>query len=338
MDEVPEGSIMEAEPRPSLGAGPPREAVDAAVARRLEGVLAEVGASLREVARAALSCEGRPLSPRPRTLWAQVPARVCAAAGVSWQRAVWPGVAMELAMAAADLFDDLADGERIEILATFGPGRLLTTAAGMLALAGQVCVRATEDGASAGAAAEIADLLGRGLAAAADGQMRGLETPVEAARRDTGLAYELAVAKSGPLGELNARLGAHIAVADPDLRDLYGTFGWHFAVYSQLLNDGRAVLPGRPLAKSDVRAGAPTLPLVFAGSHGVPTGLGSDEVATWEEDERRRVVASGGLLATELAAIAERVRAEDALDALAARGQAIEDLQGLIVAPRSYSC
>jgi hypothetical protein len=106
-------------------------------------------------------------------------------------------------MAAADLFDDVADadpGSESE-----SAGVVLTAAAGLLGLAGAAVVRVVDDGGSPTTAVALAHLLGVEFAHAANGQALSLEPSQQV---DALTAYQHAAAKSGPLGSLLTRLGA----------------------------------------------------------------------------------------------------------------------------------
>jgi geranylgeranyl pyrophosphate synthase len=235
---------------------------------------------------------------------------------------------MECALAAADVFDDLADGETGALASRFSDGVLLIGAAGLLALASEAALRADEDGIPASTVLALGRLLGAELAWAADGQAHASHTPP--ASGGVVEAYELSARKSGPLGALAARLGALSATDDEGLLELYGSYGWHLGVLSQLLNDARDAAPGAAPHKRDVRDGRPTVPLIFIGSSPAPADLAGPALAEWEERERRRVIAEGGMTATYALAHAERLRALQALDALARRGRPVRLLRDLL--------
>jgi geranylgeranyl pyrophosphate synthase len=293
-------------------------------------VLVEIDDRLAEIALTIMSTEGRILSAEPRPQSSFLVVAACVSAGGSWQQALWPAVAMDWAMAAADVFDDIADGEAAALSERFGPGGVLIGAAGMLALAGGIVLRGVDAGVGARMVVDLGRLLSDELARAADGQARSL-----AARAvpDAVDAYEVAAAKSGPLGSLAARLGARVATDEPELLRLYGSFGWHLAVYSQLLNDARDAAPGGSLHKRDVREGRQTVPLVFTGSGGAPAQLEGQALLAWEEHERQRVAAEGGVLTALALAQAERLRADEVLDALARIGRPVQVLRQLLAGP-----
>jgi len=78
-----------------------------------------------------------------------------------------------------------------------------------------------------------------------------------------GESLEVSRLKSASLIKLSAQLGAAIAVDDPDLIDLYGQYGWHVGIVTQLMNDAVGLWPRGP-NKSDLRLRKKTLPVVYA--------------------------------------------------------------------------
>jgi geranylgeranyl pyrophosphate synthase len=299
--------------------------VHAAVAERVRRLLDEHGGLVADFGQRTMSVGHGVLSNAPHSFTAVLIPGTCLAAGADWHAALWPAAAAELMMAAADLFDDVADADP-ETLAADRPGVALTAAAGLLSLAGVAVVRVTADGAPPTTATALAELLGTEFARAANGQAANLQPDRTV---DALTAYLEAAAKSGPLGSLMARLGARTATDDAEIVDLLGQFGRCLAVRSQLLNDARDVAPGATV-KADVRAGARTVPLAFAHSRGLPPGLTDEEAAAWETQERARVAAGGGVIAAQALAEAERLRAIQALDALEYLGRPVAGLRALV--------
>lgn len=301
--------------------------VYAALRPRLEAVLAAQGELVAELARRALASGGRGLSDQPRSPVTLVVVGCCLSAGRDWRAALWPAVGMDCIMAAADLLDDVADGE-MDAYEGLSPGVVLTCAAGLLAAAGGVVLRAVEDGVPAQTAVALGQIVAAEFARAANGQARSLHAAVPAG--DAVAAYQASSAKSGPFGSLAGRLGARVATEDADLLDLYGRYGWRSAVFGQLTNDAVDAAPGASVHKRDVVVGAQTVPLVFSGSAGAPAGLQGAELAAWEEQERERIAAAGGVTVAYALAQAERLRAIEVLDTLAARGHSVDGLRALL--------
>jgi geranylgeranyl pyrophosphate synthase len=305
---------------------PSSSEVHSAVAERIRRLLDEHGGLVADFGRRTMSVGHGVLSEDPHSFTAVVVLGACLTAGADWHAALWPAAAAEYMMAAADLFDDVADAE-LGTLASDTPAVTLTAAAGLLSLAAVAVVRVMEDGAPATTAVALAELLGAEFARAANGQAANLKPERSV---DAITAYLQAAAKSGPLGSLIARLGARTATSNAEIVDLLGQFGLCLAVRSQLLNDARDVAPGGAHLKADVRAGARTVPLAFADSRGAPPGLSSVELAAWETQERARVAADGGQIAAQALAEAERLRAIQALDVLESLGRPVDGLRALV--------
>jgi geranylgeranyl pyrophosphate synthase len=300
--------------------------VHTAVAARIARLLDEYGGPVADVGRRTMSVGHGVLSEDPHSLTTVLVPGACLTAGADWHAALWPTAAAELMMAAADLFDDVADADPGS-LASDHPGVALTAAAGLLSLAGAAVVRVTEDGALPTTAVALAHLLGAEFARAANGQALNLQPDRSA---DALTAYRQAAAKSGPLGALIVSLGARTATDDVEILDLLAQFGRRLAVRSQLLNDARDVAPAAAQVKADVRVGARTVPLAFVNSTGAPPGLSEAEVAEWEKRERSRVAAGGGLVAARALAEAERLGALQALEALERLGCPVDGLRALV--------
>jgi geranylgeranyl pyrophosphate synthase len=300
--------------------------VHVAVAERVSRLLDEYGGPIAHFGRSIMGEGSGVLSERAHSLTTVLVPGACLSAGGQWRDALWPATAAECMMAAADLFDDVADADSGS--QTESAGVLLTAAAGLLSLATVAVARSVQDGSSATTATALAELLGRGFAHAANGQAVSLQSD------HTGLdalgAYRQSAAKSGPLGALIAKLGARTGTDDAEVVDLLGQFGHRLAVRSQLLNDVRDASPDPTQVKADVRTGAPTVPLVFSGSIGAPAGLSAAQLDAWEMEERVRIAAGGGLAAALALAEAERLQALQTLDTLETLGHSVVGLRALI--------
>jgi geranylgeranyl pyrophosphate synthase len=264
-----------------------------------------------EVGRRVLSEDAHILAANAHSLTAVVVAGTCLSAGRDWRVALWPAAAAECMMAAADVLDDVADLDPGSSAHTEG-AVLLTAAAGLLALSGAAVLRAVEDGVGTDATLALGQLLGSEFTRAANGQAASLSEQ----GTDAATAYRHSAAKSGPLGALIAQLGARSATDDDELLVQFGRFGASLAIRSQLINDARDASPGRGALKADVRAGARTVPLMFAGSRGAPPGMSGADLPGWDALERQRIAAAGGIAAALALAEAARLRAAAALDAL----------------------
>jgi geranylgeranyl pyrophosphate synthase len=310
-----------------LEAWPSSSEVNAAVAGRITRLLDEHGGPVADLAYRTLRADTGVLSEHAHSLASVLVSGACLCAGADWQVALWPAAGAECMMAAADLFDDVADADPGSELSD-PPGIVLTAAAGILSLAGAAIARVVHDGASPTTAVALGHLFGVEFARAANGQAVNLQP--NQTRVDALTAYRQAAAKSGPLGGLIARLGARTATDNAEIVELLGQFGQRLGVRSQLLNDARDAAPGASKIKADVRAGARTVPLAFASSTGAPLGLAEAELATWEVQERERIAAAGGVIAAHALAEAERFGAVRALDALERLGCPVAGLRELL--------
>src|SRR5439155_1062300 len=144
--------------------------VHLAVRERLARLLDDYGGPVAEVGRRALSAGHGLLSDQPHSLTTVLVPGACIAAGGHWRAAIWPAAAAELLMAAADLFDDVADADPGGPATDAPGGVVLTAAAGLLSLASVAAVRVVDDGASAQTGLALAELLGTQFARAANGQ------------------------------------------------------------------------------------------------------------------------------------------------------------------------
>jgi geranylgeranyl pyrophosphate synthase len=310
-----------------LEAWPSSSEVNAAVAGRITRLLDEHGGPVADLAYRTLRADTGVLSEHAHSLASVLVSGACLCAGADWQVALWPAAGAECMMAAADLFDDVADADPGSELSD-PPGIVLTAAAGILSLAGAAIARVVDDGASPTTAVALGHLFGVEFARAANGQAINLQPNQTSV--DALTAYRQAAAKSGPLGGLIARLGARTATDNAEIVELLGQFGQRLGVRSQLLNDARDSAPGASKIKADVRAGARTVPLAFANSTGAPLGLTEAELAMWEVQERERIAAAGGMIAAHALAEAERLGAVRALDALVRLGCPVAGLRELL--------
>ena len=274
----------------------------------LDAVQAAVGAAIAAApwphALTALAAEvltepGRILSGR-LTPWTLMPLCCCAAACGEWRRAVPAAAAVELYVNALELLDDLADGDGCLTIHRYGAAVTLNLTTALLALAHLTLHAAgTEHGA---AARRAQDALWMGLAVAVGGQHLDLTT-AGGAPLSVEECLDLARRKSGGPSEACCRAGAAFGTADAALIDRFGALGQSLGLVGQLDNDLHGASDGSP--KSDRARQAQTVPVAFARA----LGAGRDGEA---------LALDGGLQMAYALLHAERVRAHDAVDDVAA--------------------
>lgn len=281
-----------------------------------------MGGLVEEVGTLLLTGDGKALDEAADTLspWTALVANAAVSAGVAAPASRWACAAVELAIAAADLSDDLSDGDAPPEMAPYPPGALEAVSLGLLALASGAALRVTEDGAAPGVACDVAAILAHNSACAAEGQARNL-APADG---DALAAFHEARAKSGPIGGMAARMGARLGTDDPGLLDLYERFGRHVTTVGQLRNDTRDASPDGNLLKADVRAARRTVPLAFAG---IVQSAGSAAPVGWERAARQQVAERGGLRAAVALATLERRRALETLLEVQRLGRPIAGLR-----------
>lgn len=233
------------------------------------GRLPEVAAFLRKVI--AEGCErpefrdlvtrllarpGRVLSGLGPARWPGYVLSPCQALGGNTAVALGAVAAVEFAMAAGDVVDDVVDhdweGTAEEA------ARALNASLGLLALA-QRCLEGLAEPLGQGRALLINRIFSRGVLAACDGE--DLDLLLEASTTvSEEEAHDMTVRKSGSLIAAACQMGAACATDEPRILELVGTFGSHVGALSQLLND----IAGADEGGSDLQRRKKTLPIAYA--------------------------------------------------------------------------
>lgn len=243
----------------------------------------------------------------------------------TWKEAVPAAVAVEIAMAAADLLDEIADDDPSLIVRHYGPGQALNTANLMLVMAQQVLLKAARR-ANGERALDALGALQEMLVDAAVGQhldmlydkMGGGEVDLEMSARVTEL-------KAGTLIGGACRMGALMARADKQIVDLLEKFGRAMGGIAQIINDIQDVLPLEEGSdslqverKTDVALRKRTMPIVFALRDDAPKPNAlqrafGGEAGIDEEEQRLAVIEAGGV---QFAQLVMEVHKQNALEAI----------------------
>ncbi|MDQ3929264.1 MAG: polyprenyl synthetase family protein [Chloroflexota bacterium] len=252
----------------------------------------------------------------------------------AWREALPGAVAVEIAMAAADLLDELADDDPSPVVARYGPGQALNTANLMLVMSQQVLLKALSGGNDRYLAA--LDALQEMLVEAAVGQhLDMLYDKMGPDEVTLEMSAEVTAKKAGALIGGAWRVGAVISGAGAPVVDLLARLGREIGGYAQLSNDIEAVLPldissgdanpttggGPPERKTDLRLRKRTMPVVFTlrEEGGAPNPLqrafrDPDYAnSVGEETLRRAVVEAGGV---QFAQLVMEVHAQNILQLL----------------------
>ncbi|HEX8598021.1 MAG TPA: polyprenyl synthetase family protein [Chloroflexia bacterium] len=232
----------------------------------------------------------------------------------AWGEALPGAVAVEIAMSAADLLDELADEDPSPVVERYGPGQALNTGNLMLVMSQQVLLRAAQGGNERYLAALTA--LQEMLVEAAVGQHLDMLYDRMAPDEVTlEMSADVTAKKAGALIAGAWRVGAVLSGAEEPVVDLLARLGREIGGFAQLSNDLEAVLPldisandvalmeeGGPAGlKTDLRLRKRTLPVVFTlrDEAEAPNSLQRafsdlDYAATIDEDALRRAIVEAG--------------------------------------------
>jgi geranylgeranyl pyrophosphate synthase len=257
-----------------------------------------------------------------------------------WREALPAAVAVEIAIAAADLIDEWTDADDSPLIEQYGPGQAVNVANLMLVMAQQVLVwEAHRPGGCERATAALGALQDM-LVEAAVGQHLDM-TYERMGYRDVTpeMSGEMTEKKAGALIGGACRMGALMAGAGAEVVDLVWRFGRQVGGMAQLANDIQDVLPlgtqvlapdgteaAGPVAapKTDLSRRKRTLPIVFALRDEAPEpsavqrayAVGPDAGDIDEDAMRRAVMEAGGVNFAHLVLDVYRNNATEALDAL----------------------
>jgi geranylgeranyl pyrophosphate synthase len=214
---------------------------------------------LRETLFAFFADSGRLCSTNGASPWFLMPILCCrSASGGEWRDSIPVAVAMEIMGTAADLLDDLQDGDS----KWNANAETLHLLAVLLSLPNCALLGLQRKGVSSQKMIRTLQLFNELSAQAGVGQFEDLRiegvptVSLEKALRTTEQ-------KSASLMQCCCQLGALMGSDEDALVHMYGRFGWHMGLYAQLKNDLRDVSShtGR---KSDIARKKKTVPIVFA--------------------------------------------------------------------------
>jgi geranylgeranyl diphosphate synthase type I len=278
--------------------------------------------SFRDLLVRLMARRGRVLAPDGRAKWPAFVLETSRALGGDEASAVLAAAAVELAVAAADVADDLVDDEWDADVAD--RGRALNASFGLLLLA-QRCALRLQHPLGSATALSIVQTLVDGAVTACGGQDLDLvlEGRVDV---DEEQAHQMTSRKSGSIVGLACRIGAAVASSDPIVLEAAREFGVHVGTIAQLLNDLAGVDPERVAAGTDVRRRKKTLPVAFGLRCAREEGLA--DVLEWyrrpertdaasERDLAKRLNELGAMDFTWIVADAHRREALGTLDRLA---------------------
>ncbi|HYO48636.1 MAG TPA: polyprenyl synthetase family protein [Chloroflexia bacterium] len=262
----------------------------------------------------------------------------------TWKEAMPAAVAVEIAMAAADLLDEIADDDPSPIVRQYGPGQALNTANLMLVMAQQVLLKAAR-GANGERALDALGALQEMLVDAAMGQhLDMLYDRMGAGEVDLEMSARVTELKAGTLIGGACRMGALMAGADKQVVDLLEKFGRAMGGIAQIINDIQDVLPAEEGSggseierKTDVALHKRTMPIVFTLRDDAPKPNAlqrafSGEAGIDEEEQRRAVIEAGGVQFAQLVMEVHKQNALEAIEELEALRPGAREVLGHLIA------
>jgi competence protein ComQ len=241
------------------------------------------------------------------------------AGGKSSDEVVPVAAAMEMLMAAYDVIDDIQDDEEPLPSDRHAFGELFEAVSILMLAAHAQIVKSTEAGVDPVRVLTCIKMFDEMGIQSWKGQILDMRMESQA---DVTIeeSLEATSLKSASLIKLAAQLGAAIVTDDPELIDLYGQYGWHVGIVTQLMNDAEGLWP-RGRNKSDLRLRKKTIPIVYALSLVDESNMhaqtiqklfhSSDSTSTIsEEDLKLALWKSGAFHYTWMLAAREKAKAE----------------------------
>lgn len=235
------------------------ETVRSRIAETIGGMVAEAGLTdeFRELLLIPLSRPHKPFGNESEWPWSALVIASSQSAGGDELAAISVAAAVECALAGADVFDEIEDGDASELVDRCGSPQALNVAGGLLSLAYLLLAHVGNEAADSSLGSLLSQTMSRFMLTAANGQHLDL------AGEGSGLAADEAVviaqAKAGTLGAMAARLGALVGRQGEERLAEYERVGQHLATAGQLANDLRDATDSS--TKSDLLRQKPTLPL-----------------------------------------------------------------------------
>jgi geranylgeranyl pyrophosphate synthase len=191
--------------------------------------------------------------------WPLLPLIVCEAISGHCEHALPAAAALQLLMAAGDVFDDIEDADSSESLpARYGSAVATSVATTLLALAERAITRLKARGVEDNIIVRVMDTVNSYYTTACAGQHLDLcLAPRITVSEDVYL--RVAGMKSASQVECACHIGALLATASKELIDIFGRFGHNLGMAAQITNDIQGVTRGSDITKHKI-----TLPVIYA--------------------------------------------------------------------------
>lgn len=194
--------------------------------------------------------------------WYLLPLVVCESVSGKFAPAVPAGAALQLFMAAGQVFDDIEDADALGSLsARYGSAIATNAATTLLILAEKAVTRLKREGVTDDLIVRVMDAINSFYTEACCGQHKDLSFTVESTTSEE--AYLLVASmKSASTIECACHIGALVATKKEELLAQFTLFGHNLGMVSQIANDIQGITSGRDIIKQRV-----TLPVIYALTH-----------------------------------------------------------------------
>lgn len=188
--------------------------------------------------------------------WPLLPLIVCEATSRHYEQALPAAAALQLLLAAGDVFDDIEDADSPESLSTkYGSAVATNVATTLLILAERAITRLEGRGVEDSVIVRVMEAVNSFYTTACAGQH--LDLTLTLVSEDTYL--QVIGMKSASQVECACHIGALLANANQELVDIFAAFGHNLGMASQIANDIRGITHESDILKPKV-----TLPVIYA--------------------------------------------------------------------------
>jgi len=191
--------------------------------------------------------------------WPLLPLIVCEAISGKYKNALPAAAALQLYIAAGDVFDDIEDADSsVSIPAKYGIGIAINIATALFILAEKAITLLERKGVEPSLIMRILEVINSLCTAACVGQHLDL-SPISETSFSEDAYLKVVGMKSASQVECACHVGAMLATEDQNLQNAFAKFGYNLGIASQIANDIQGITHGSDIIKPKV-----TLPVIYA--------------------------------------------------------------------------
>ena len=191
--------------------------------------------------------------------WPLLPLIVCEAVSRHYEQALPAAAALQLLMAAGDVFDDIEDADSSEsLLARYGSAVATNVATTLLILAQRAIVRLKGRGVENRVIVCVMDAVSSFYTTACTGQHLDLSLASDKPVPEDIYLRAISL-KSASQVECSCHVAALLANASQELIDTFTLFGHNLGMAAQITNDIQGITKGNDILKRTI-----TLPIIYA--------------------------------------------------------------------------